>query len=154
MDASPTHHDDAARLRALFKEKATLSQLAFGERYELGTQSMVSQYLLGRRPLNVDSVMKFAEGLGCTINDISPSLAQKINRARHYVLTENSDELPFAWQNASPEAKEVARCVLTDQRATPPAWLTSDLRYAVGSLLYAALCWLREEAEAPKKIAV
>jgi len=54
------------------------------------------------------------------------------------------------WQHASAEAKEVARYVLSDLNAPQPAWVTSDLRYAVGSLLYAALCWLREEAQAPE----
>jgi len=152
MDASPSHHDDAARLRALFKEKATLSQLAFGQRYGLGTQSMISQYLLGRRPLNIDAAMKFADGLGCTINDISPSLAQKIDKARHYVVSSDTDSLPAAWYAASAEAREVARYVLSDINALQPEWVTSDLRHAVGSLLYAALCWLRE-GEARKKIA-
>jgi len=145
------HDDDARRLRALFAERSTLSQMAFGQRYDLGTQSMVSQYLLGRRPLNIDAAMKFADGLGCTINDISPSLAEKITQARQYVVSADDDSLQAVWDTASAESREVARYVLSDLNAPQPAWVTSDLRYAVGSLLYAALCWLREEAE-PKKM--
>jgi len=157
MDASTlsSHEEDAKRLRALFVERSKLSQMAFGERYELGSQGMVSQYLLGKRPLNIDAAMKFAEGLGCTIDDISPSLAKKINRARHYVVTKTDEGLPAPWRDASEEAKEVARYVLADPSAPPPPWLTNELRYAAGSLLYAALRWLREggEKQEAKKIA-
>jgi len=67
--------------------------------------------------------------------------------------TQDAGWLLKAWQDANAEAREVARYVLSDLNAPQPAWITSDLRYAVGSLLYAALCWLREEAEPPKKIA-
>lgn len=69
---------DAARLNALFKERAALSQLAFGATHGIGNQSMVSQYLLGRRPLNIDAAQKFAAGLGVAIADFSPTLAEKI----------------------------------------------------------------------------
>ncbi|MFY4013990.1 LexA family transcriptional regulator [Achromobacter xylosoxidans] len=77
----PWQAEDAKRLYALFKERATLSQMAFGAAHEIGNQSMVSQYLLGRRPLNIDAVRKFADGLGCPIDEISPTLAMKIAEA-------------------------------------------------------------------------
>jgi len=163
MDTPSSQNDDAARLRALFKARATLSQLDFGGRYGLGTQGMVSQYLLGRRPLNVEAARKFAEGLGCTINEISPSLAQKIIRASRYVVTENgsgqpdawqhaSADAPDSWQHASAEAQEVARFVLSERNASRPDWATTEHRHAVDSMLYAALRWLSREPGRDKKI--
>jgi len=159
MDTPSIQNDDAARLRALFKARATMSQLDFGGRYGLGSQGMVSQYLLGRRPLNVDSARKFAEGLGCTINEISPSLAQKIIRASRYVVPEDGSgqagtwqRAPEAWQDASTEAQEVARFVLSGQDAARPEWATVEHRHAVDSMLYAAVCWLRRKPGRDKKI--
>ena len=62
-------------LRRLYDERITMSQEEFGTRYGIGTQSMVNQYLTGKRPLNVEAAAKFARGLGCTIYDISPEMA-------------------------------------------------------------------------------
>ncbi|KDC48037.1 hypothetical protein [Bordetella bronchiseptica] len=73
--------EDARRLKALFEERAEQSQLAFGATYEIGNQSMVSQYLLGIRPLNIVAATKFAKGLCVTIDDFSPTLADQIRAA-------------------------------------------------------------------------
>jgi len=77
----PWQVDDASRLDALFKERATMSQLSFGQTYEIGNQSAVSQYLKGRRPLNIDAARKFAKGLGVLIEDFSPTLAARVAAA-------------------------------------------------------------------------
>jgi hypothetical protein len=69
---------DAERLRALFTERATVSQAKFGELYGIGTQGMVWQYLNARRPLNPKAAKGFADGLQLTIADISPRLAALI----------------------------------------------------------------------------
>ncbi len=55
-----------------------VTQKAFGARYGIGSQSMVAQYLNGTRPLNYESAAKFARGLGCTIYDISPEMADSL----------------------------------------------------------------------------
>lgn len=70
------------RLETLWEERrpAGMSQDAFGARYGIGTQGMVSQYILGRRPLNIEAAVKFAEGLDCTVADISPDLAAWIKQ--------------------------------------------------------------------------
>ena len=68
-------------LKQLWDERAPklgLSQEEFGERYGIGTQGMVSQYLLGTKPLNYDVAAKFAEGFGCSIEDICPEMAKTI----------------------------------------------------------------------------
>jgi transcriptional regulator with XRE-family HTH domain len=71
---------DAQRLKRLYEERVPegMSQGDFGKRFEIGNQSMVSQYLSGHRPLNYDAAAKFAKGLRCTIADISPEMAKRI----------------------------------------------------------------------------
>jgi transcriptional regulator with XRE-family HTH domain len=55
-----------------------MSQEEFGELYGIGSQAMVSQYLLGTRPLNYDAAAKFAKGYGCSIEDICPEMARTL----------------------------------------------------------------------------
>lgn len=68
---------DNERLRALWQQKATLSQKEFGRRYGIGTHGMVSQYLNGLATLNLSAAVKFARGLGVSLAEISPSLAKE-----------------------------------------------------------------------------
>jgi len=77
----PWQREDAQRLNAIFKARSPMSQMAFGAAHEIGNQSMVSQYLLGRRPLNIDAARKFADGLNCAIDEFSPTIAAKIAEA-------------------------------------------------------------------------
>lgn len=72
--------NDAQRLKQLYDSRAPkgMSQEEFGKTFGIGTQSMVSQYLSGHRPLNYEAVAKFAKGLRCTIADISPELAMRL----------------------------------------------------------------------------
>jgi SOS-response transcriptional repressor LexA len=76
----PWQLEDAARLRALFGARAKMSQEKFGQTYSIGTQGAVWQYLEGRIPLNIAVALKFAEGLGCKVDEISPTLASQIAR--------------------------------------------------------------------------
>jgi len=71
---------DAERLKKLYEERSPkgMSQSEFGARFNIGNQSMVSQYLNGARPLNIEAVAKFAKGLDCNIRDISPTIAQAL----------------------------------------------------------------------------
>jgi hypothetical protein len=75
---APWQIEDAQRLRALFAERAKMSQARFGELYDIGTQGMVWQYLNARRPLNPKAAKAFADGLHLTLADISPKLAALI----------------------------------------------------------------------------
>ena len=72
--------NDAERLRKLYEHRVPegMSQEQFGKQFGVGNQSMVSQYLSGHRPLNLDAAAKFAKGLRCTIADISPGLATHV----------------------------------------------------------------------------
>lgn len=74
--------DDADRLKALFdKREPRISQAEFGSQYELGTQGMVSQYLLARRPLNIKAATAFARGLRVAVAEFSPTIASQISEA-------------------------------------------------------------------------
>jgi phage repressor protein C with HTH and peptisase S24 domain len=75
---------EAAALRALFNAKQRelgLSQQAFGETYDIGTQGAVWQYLHGRSTLNLAAALKFARGLNVRVSDFSPRLAAELDAA-------------------------------------------------------------------------
>lgn len=77
-NTSPTDND---RLKALFaKNSAGLSQDVFGKKFGIGSQGMVWQYLNNRAPLNVAVAKKFANGLGVSVKEFSPLLAEKIEQ--------------------------------------------------------------------------
>ena len=68
-------------LQRLWKERIAptgMSQEEFGALYDIGTQGMVSQYLLGTVPLNYEAAAKFARGFQCSIEDICPEMAQTL----------------------------------------------------------------------------
>lgn len=70
-------------LKRLWDERISatgMSQEEFGEKYGIGTQGMVSQYLRGSRPLNYDAAAKFAKGLGCSIEEICPPMAETLRK--------------------------------------------------------------------------
>ena len=80
MKKSETRWPEAhVRLQQLYKQRVgDLTQKEFGERYGIGTAGMVWQYLNGYRPLNVEAAARFAKGLRCTIEDISPEMANAL----------------------------------------------------------------------------
>ena len=51
------------------------NQAIFGETYEVGSQSAVTQFLNGVTPLSLKAALGFAKGLNCDIADFSPRLA-------------------------------------------------------------------------------
>ncbi|MBP9032773.1 MAG: helix-turn-helix transcriptional regulator [Pseudomonadales bacterium] len=78
----PIHLEEAAKLRAIYERVNAgpnkLSQLAFGQQFDIGTQGMVWQYLNGKSALNLDAALKFARGLQCEVADFSPRLAASL----------------------------------------------------------------------------
>lgn len=74
----PRWPDAHIRLQALFGDEARrppwMTQEKFGAEYGIGSQGMVWQYLNGYTPLNIEAAAKFAQGLRCTIRDISPEM--------------------------------------------------------------------------------
>lgn len=72
------HVEEARLLKALWKERGTLSQEEFGARYEIGTQGAIWQYLNHRTPLNPKAATAFARELKCEVRDFSPRVADII----------------------------------------------------------------------------
>jgi len=104
---------DAERLKRLYDERAPsgMSQAQFGALYDIGSQSMVSQYLTGRRPLNIEAVAKFAKGLRCKIHEISPDMAQALE----------ADVMPQLGPRALKRAMAKMAFVLTAIFTIPPS---------------------------------
>ena len=74
----PVHVQEAAALKRLYTERVNMSQAAFGELYEIGTQGMVWQYLNAGAPLNVKVAAKFARALGVDMAEFSPRLSREM----------------------------------------------------------------------------
>lgn len=69
---------EAELLRRLFTQRAQMSQSAFGDRFSVGSGSMVWQYLSGHRPLSLKAGSRFAHGLGVPLSDFSPRLHEEL----------------------------------------------------------------------------
>jgi len=74
----PWQAEDAARLKALFRERWKLSQQEFGLTFEIGSQGAVAQYLNGVRPLNLRVALRFARGLDVPVSAFSPTIAAEM----------------------------------------------------------------------------
>lgn len=71
------HRKEAASLKAIWDSTPHPSQAEFGETYNIGNQSAVSQFLNGKTPLSLEAAASFARGLACSISDFSPRLARQ-----------------------------------------------------------------------------
>lgn len=86
---------DAGRLKALYVERSMgLTQKEFGKRYQIGSQGMVWQYLNDKAPLNPGVAMKFANALGVSISEFSPSLAKQVKDGQ----VEEIERIPMTLQ--------------------------------------------------------
>lgn len=77
MPLTPEQTQECLRLKQLFLEKSDLSQRAFVKKYNLGTPANLSQYLQGRRALNIKIASVVAKALGVEVADFSPRLAHE-----------------------------------------------------------------------------
>jgi hypothetical protein len=71
----PEHLEEAAALRKLWESREHDTQTIFGEKYKIGNQSAVGQFLNGKARISMKAAVGFAKGLGCEISDFSPRLA-------------------------------------------------------------------------------
>ena len=72
------------RLNAIFneqKENTGLNQTKLANKMGLGQQSAVSQYFLGKVPLNLTAVINFAQALNVSPRDIYPELIEPVHAA-------------------------------------------------------------------------
>ncbi|WP_454056063.1 S24 family peptidase [Cupriavidus sp. Marseille-Q8015] len=99
-----------------------MSQDEFGNRFEIGSQSMVWQYLNGKRPLNIRAATNFARGLDVSVEAISPRLADEIRRASAAVQERIPDPPASSAETTTPEAR--LALVMAEQRLDIPALAT------------------------------
>ena len=78
MPLTAEQAQECAALKRFFTEKSTVSQRVFAKQYGLGTVGNLSQYLNGRRPINLRVAMIMAGALGIQVQDFSPRLAHEI----------------------------------------------------------------------------
>lgn len=71
------HREEARRLRDIWDSTQHETQAVFGERYGIGNQSSVGQFLTGKVPLSMKAAQGFATGLKCDIKDFSPRIARQ-----------------------------------------------------------------------------
>jgi hypothetical protein len=106
---------EAQELRALFERRSTMTQKAFGQAFELGTGSMVWQYLEGRRPLNLMAACRFANGLGADLAEFSPRLAKELEVAMGLAFP----ELRHPSSVTEPEYARIPRVDLAIKKGMP-----------------------------------
>lgn len=63
-------------LKAIFNDRAGMSQKAAAAAWGLGTQSNLSHYLNKHQPLTLDAAIRFAKGLEVSVDSFSPRLAR------------------------------------------------------------------------------
>ena len=115
---------DNDRLRAVFLKRSKISQREFGERYGIGTAGMVS----------LAAAVKFAEGLGCAIDDFSPELAAFARKAASFTHEIETDIDSAIHPNRIPvlTGEEVASRS-RGKEDEPAGWTLTDHRMAEGS---------------------
>ncbi len=114
-DLEPWQKQDAARLKTIFDAKYERSQAQFAEDYDLSSQPVVWQYLSGHIPLNLEALIKFAQGLEVSVAEISPVLASVLDRlpsgaqqiARDWLLI--AEPLKSQWAHSIHLAADQAR---------------------------------------------
>lgn len=74
--------EDAKRLDARFadlKAKTGMTKAQFAKEFKVpGGASMISQNTSGTRPISLAQAKAYMRGFGCTLEDISPTLASQI----------------------------------------------------------------------------
>ena len=78
---TPEHQAEAAALKRLWdaykRQPDSLTQKEFGQRFEIGKQAAVGNFVNGKIPLSLKAAAGFAKGLGVAIEKFSPRLAGK-----------------------------------------------------------------------------
>lgn len=74
---TPEQEVECQKLKAIFQERAGMTQKEFAAKYKLGTPANLGQYLNGRRPIPVVLGAKLASILGVKISDFSPRLERE-----------------------------------------------------------------------------
>lgn len=99
-----SHPLEASKLKAIYQARKaadpTLTQETIAERAGWTGQSVVSQYLNGRIPLNLPALLKFALILNFSPDEVSPRLASQLS------LAARNDDRPRQNQRSTNTAPE------------------------------------------------
>ncbi|MFC5397969.1 S24 family peptidase [Undibacterium jejuense] len=85
-----TTEEEARHLKARF-EKINRAKFA-RDQHLRGGQAMIYQHINAVRPISLEAALIYARGLGVTLADISPRLAQELNSAVKQVSIDPSSE--------------------------------------------------------------
>lgn len=134
----------ARRLRdayALAKQTSpSLTQEAIAHACGWKTQGAVSQYMLGKIPLNLSALLKLSAALGVAPGDIYPELASS---ALHDMLGASSISGP---RGTTPTGDAISQAT---QQLTEKPWRSASKASNVGSPLRPVLSWEHEEELPP-----
>ena len=105
-----TIEKEAARLHARFE---TISQAKFARENKVpGGASMVSQHIKGRRPINLEAALAYARGFKCSLEEISPRLAEDLTlRSRPPLLKFSIGTARCIDEKFEPQGKRVDLCL-------------------------------------------
>lgn len=117
MPLTPEQLRECAALKALFLEKAGMSQRAFVKKHDMGTPANLSQYLQGRRAVSLEVALKMSNALGVPVEDFSPRLANRINKLH----LDNNVEPVRHRMKLIPVISEVQAGMLTENGQVPMA---------------------------------
>lgn len=81
--------EEAANLKRRF---SGVNRSAFARAFALkGGQAMIYQHINGLRPISLDAAKVYAEGFGCSLEEISPRLAAEVTQAATYASLAQAD---------------------------------------------------------------
>ena len=70
---------DAERLQLLFIKNGVTNKAKFARDYNVpGGPVMIDHHLNGRRPISIEAAASYVHGLKCTLEELSPELAEKV----------------------------------------------------------------------------
>jgi hypothetical protein len=105
------HLQEAATLRDLWaasqeerSARGVGSQLAFGAKYNIGSQAAVGGFLNGLSPLSLKAAVGFAKGLNCKVGEFSPRLA-KVLEADAVVYGAGGEKTVMEFTAPEPETR-------------------------------------------------
>lgn len=89
---TPDTLEESRKLRAIWNSVAHPNQEQFGQQFDIGNQSAVGHFLLGRTPISLKAAKGFAQGLRCAIADFSPRLAAEASAIADVMPSESGFE--------------------------------------------------------------
>ena len=138
---------ESADLKVLFFKNAGMTQKDAAAAWGLGNQSNLAHYLNGRQTLSLEVAIKFAKGLGVSIEDFSPRLARQARLLLRSVDVPQMGDAAQVMESRSDDAEGHLVPILSngasmgngedqhDEDAVSgfrilPAWVSSNLRHS------------------------